>query len=309
MVRVVTGIRVKKRRVYLPAGSSLGREWCEDADDGCCPSGTGTGTGTGTGQGVPCNPYVPDACGDCEPDSSPLQWTLRVAGVTNAACADCTGYNGTWTLWHLDGCVWDTDDASTRCGDPSVPTWTLSYNAGLGRWQLVAGGSQAVYETDAAHWNCCEPNGMALAVANPDVCGGWPARLELLPVGDCTGCPDGVPPTRPGTVATDCCPGVLLPTRLYATLSNGATGTIPLNWDATSSRWESGASAICGHASEFLYLECVAGVWTLSGGLADCNPVSSPTAAATASCAPVAFVFTGLSGTCCAGTFDCTVTA
>ena len=111
----------------------------------------------------------------------------------------------------------------------------------------------------------------------------------------------------PGVV-TGCCPGAI-PLTLHATYTGAVTvpTSVPLVWNPAALRWESAAFTVCGIGSQFLFLDCTGGVWTLTPGLSTCvqfpnaNPTTSP-------CSPFVLTFNGLSGTCCVGTFTVTIT-
>jgi hypothetical protein len=115
-----------------------------------------------------------------------------------------------------------------------------------------------------------------------------------------------------GDVKVTCCPNAL-PPLLQATFSGGTGGcsclngvTVALGWDGAT--YWSGSFTACGLVL-VLGLTCPSGgQWALSGTVSPCILLFGPVGPTSSSCAPFALTFSGLSGTCCSGTFTVTVT-
>ena len=116
-----------------------------------------------------------------------------------------------------------------------------------------------------------------------------------------------------GTVATECCPGRLLPSVLYVTVT-GATGdcscldgvTFPLTWNGSA--WVAGSSLVLCGLDQAIRLQCLFGgtSWTMDAQVPGCRFLK--TADAGWSCDPLLLTFTGASVTdCCTGVIDLVV--
>lgn len=180
-------------------------------------------------------------CSAC-PAGAPAQWTVTLTTLTNGACGDCAVLNITFTLNYVSGCLWEADPVAFCAGAPVV---TFQYTGG--QWVLTFPGSvlfggATVYTLTEVPTDCVVVKTLALAPFGGFSCNGWPATIDVTPVGTgaCT------------TVCTDCCPDGL-PSTLFATFTDGATPvcaclsglTIPIAYIG-SGQWF-GTAVACGH--------------------------------------------------------------
>ncbi len=233
----------------------------------------------GGGQGPPQG----EACPSCT-GLTPVSWSGTFAGFGGFLA----GINGTWTLLQGGPCEW------------SVTTLTYSLTLILGgstiklAIQYRAGGvvtAWATYGATLQAGNCCAPLTMYLATdgnAHRE-----PQTIVLTP--SCVVPPAPFPPTvlatpaccggsgsgsgsgsGVGQVTSPCCPGALIPTTLYATITPSPlcpclAGTYPLTWDPALSRWTYVGPAPCGqdviqnpNKTLYIHLICAAGnVWQI----------------------------------------------
>jgi hypothetical protein len=264
----------------------------------------GSGSGPGSGPFQPCNTRCSNANGVTPCDGTPLVWVVTVSGFTGNSAA----FNGTFALRWNANCSWNATFGSGR----NTGSWTLFFDGT--NWILkgdigALGGIHVSYVLSKDAFACCGSNTMAYSsgvnVSTP------PSTLLVVANTDCDSCGGGSGGSGSGggggTINSPCCPGRLLPSRLYAHFS-GATGTcaclnglvIPIDYIGGNIWQESGFTSACS-ASLQVNMQCdnVPNTWGL--GITGCpfTFVSS-----FASCTPalhVQFAGTPTVGTCCVG--------
>ena len=152
------------------------RLWCDGSTFQLsvdCGSSTSSG-----GTGGPC-------CG-CE--TVPSQYTMTVAGITDALCSFCNAYNGTFTLTLGDGCLWKTEQGNLCSGGFPSHVWQLScdetnmYLRPQGAFATDPPGAITEYVLALSSWDCLGSNTLIQAFSSNLECNGWPASITINPV-------------------------------------------------------------------------------------------------------------------------------
>lgn len=278
-----------QRQTFVMQGTGVGPQTCVSDPTDCC---------TDTG-GIPSGDYgpLPIPCVRCT-GITPTRFTFTAADfslcIFNGQQIDP---NGDWRLDQFDGCKWsgflngvEAELTSSSSGTGRV--WTLTIGS------IVYTLTQAVDPDD-----CCSPI-TVVATSSPDgvfPCVEYPNTLTLYPF-----CPDGSggPPSGsgsgggPGTIATVCCPTILLPETLCVSLAGSCAclvGTYAAVWDPTYNTglalgaWVYGPTAACGGDNVAkLVLWCTVAGWELlvfcGDGITSENPTFLQTSA---TCDPV----------------------
>lgn len=158
--------------------------WVFVREMGCCEcedAGSASGAGSGPGPGGP-----GDGLACCECEAVPAAYTLVVAGVTNAACAVCNNYNGTFSLqWTGSGCNW-VSTSGEKCGGLPGHLWSLNLDLAANEFTLAPAGSWPAgapsYVLPCNQWNCLGSNTLPLVATETDQCTGWPSQLTVIPL-------------------------------------------------------------------------------------------------------------------------------
>lgn len=113
-------------------------------------------------------------------------WILTASGFTdlNGTCLECASFNGTHSLRHSSGCLWET--STTGPCNAGNKRWKLNYSASLNRWEAT-NAAGTLYVKALADWVCNGTNSMSLQ-SNGD-CGTVPtpppSSISVSPVGTC----------------------------------------------------------------------------------------------------------------------------
>lgn len=242
---VVTGLKVERRTVYLPAGTVVGSPTCENNSAACC-------TTSGSG-GNPSTVYV-----SCCPNALPVN---LVATFASAACAAMDGVTVplTRTTVFWIGYGYDNNGVPFTvlfaCFGSDGGLWTLAVYQGHTNQGGVAGWgfnyeSLKSGATGAPDSLTCDPfewvvNGLPNGSIGP---GGAYWTCGENDTIDVTITPGSVPPIIDEGTGLACCDNAL-PTTLTLTLPD--TSEVTLTYNPSNQSWEGGIYAFyCGDPTE-----------------------------------------------------------
>ena len=123
----------------------------------------------------------------CCPDGTPLIWQYTLSGITDDACTNCTGYNGTFNLIHIGACNWTTNEL-TPCFFEFDPNRMAFFSCGgTGQddnWELLLlkndGNTIATYSIPEENFDCLGTNTLDF-VSSLNTCGTWPTTALVFP--------------------------------------------------------------------------------------------------------------------------------
>jgi hypothetical protein len=268
------------------------------------------------------------ACSWC-PGGVSFEFEVDIGGVLGSSCTDPASINKLVPLIWQSGCIWQSPNF-TACGGLTF-FWRFTLGSTGPKLQLLTGAGVVTVvvtyalsggiirgwlpgQNVAADYGCSGEVQMQLISSNSYYTG-WPESVTVTPICNPSDSGGG------GTVTNACCPGVNIPTTLYAHITNVSNCAcldgqiLQLVWDG-SLYFASGALSESGCNSGNtinLRVNCTGGNWNLNS-FCGTSGNNNSTNASSVTCSPLSVLFSGIAFNqqgvntpCCQGTVNITV--